>query len=331
MRNSKGMIAAIAAAFLFVVTLLAADHILTYLILRSPSVEAGRISRIVTMADIDEIPIFGASKAEANYIPEFLGRRTYNYGFQSASPDVTNYLLSFEIRKKSIQPIIIDLHQGDVNSIGDVRNYIPFADRSDTYALLARRDDWKWYFRVPGLRYFGSWDWYIKGVLTEHIGLTKVVMRGYTHELNEFPWDAALFAADVRKRLGIPLHWGFVPRQEARLIQLIRQAPHRSFFIVLSPLHRSFFANAVGEQQFRAQLAALRRLPNVHILDFSHVSYPDRFFRNTGHLDYNGARVFSAELRNRLIADGVDLGEATNVEGASTYGTWALNASLGQK
>ena len=48
----------------------------------------------------------------------------------------------------------------------------------------------------------------------------------------------------------------------------------------------------------------------MHILDFSHAPYPDHLFLNTGHLNYDGARTFSAELRARLLADGVDLGGA---------------------
>lgn len=305
MRSSRIASAVLMLALLFAGGALFADAALTRLLLRSESAEAGRIGRLIEGADNQEIPIFGASKAMADYIPSVLGERFYNYGFYSASPDVTSYLVGFEVRKRSDSPIIVDLHQGAFSDIGDVRNYLPFARLHETKELLERANKWRWYYKVPGLRYFGSYDWYVRGVALNHSEATKVFDRGYARELNAVPWDRATFDGNVRQRLAEPFSFGIDPRQEQVFLRSIRQAPQRTFVIVLSPLHESFLAHATGEEAFRYKLQEMAQEPNVRILDFTRTAYPDRYFRDTGHLNYTGALAFSGELREQLKALGI--------------------------
>lgn len=283
---------------------LAADALFTRAILHSGSVEAGRVLRLSEgVGDPNEIPIFGASKARANYIPEELGPRFYNYGFYSASPDVSNMLVAFALKRQSTAPIVIDLHQGAFQDIGDVRNYIPAARSEEVAALLRLTNHWRWYYAIPGIRYFGSYDWYLKGVLSDHIQVTHSIARGYTHEYNTIPWNRATFDDDVRRRLAEPFKFGLDVRQRARFLELIRSAPNRKFYIVLSPLHRSFMAHSYNEPAFRMSLNDFVRLPNVRVFDFTRTTYPDEYFLNTGHLNYRGAVVFSRKLRALIKHD----------------------------
>lgn len=306
MSSSRAFLVAVAAVLAFAGAALLADFVLARSIARSGALEAGRLIRLAEGRDPHEIPIFGASKAEANYMPEALGPRFYNYGLASASPDVANFLIGLELQKPSRAPIVVDLFQGTFAEVGDPRNYLLLGNRPGTRELLERAGVWRWYYAVPGLRFYGSWDWYVKGLLTDRIALTKRVERGYVHHLDEAPWNAARFARDVEKRLKMPLDWKLDQRQSEDFLALARRAPERNFIVVLSPLHRSFLAHGRGEGQFRRDLAALiAAAPNLRLIDMTRAPYPDPYFLNTGHLNERGARAFSTDLRRELIRLGV--------------------------
>ncbi|MDB5579759.1 MAG: hypothetical protein JWR80_4935 [Bradyrhizobium sp.] len=287
---------------------LLSDALFTRLILSSESVEAGRVGRIINgTGGADEIPIFGASKAEADYVPDVLGPGYYNYGFSAASPEVVNTLLTYELKVGHAKTIVIELFPGKFADIGDVRNYIPYARLPEIAQLIRSQDKWQWYYAVPGLRYFGSYDWYLKGILSDHLRATHEIRRGYSVEFNAIAWRRDLFEQDIQRRVAQPpLQFGILPDQARRFLELINSAPDRKFIIVISPLHKSYLHDAVGEPAFRQQLAVFARLPNVRIIDFMHAPYPDEYFRDTGHLNYRGAQIFSAELKAAIANAGRD-------------------------
>lgn len=302
MISSRTLLVSLACMLALAGTAVLADGLLARSIARSEALEAGRLARLAEGRDPHEIPIFGASKAEANYMPKVLGPRFYNYGLASASQDVTNYLIGLELQKPSREPIIVDLAQGAFADVGDPRNYLLLGRRAETRELLERVDVWRWYYAVPGLRFYGSWDWYIKGLLTDRFALTKRVERGYVHHLDQAPWNAEQFARDVEKRLQNPLRWKIDRRQARDLLSLTGRAPDRDFIIVLSPLHRSFLIHARGEAGFRRQLAAITAAaPNLQVIDLTRKAYPDPYYLNTGHLNERGAEAFSTDLRRALI------------------------------
>jgi hypothetical protein len=113
----------------FLTAATAADILTTRLLLhRGESLDAARLGRSIRGDDPDEIPIFGASKARHAYVPEILGPSYFNYAFDSASLDVVNMMLTFELRKPSRRPILIGLHHAGFHGIGDVRTYVPYVD-----------------------------------------------------------------------------------------------------------------------------------------------------------------------------------------------------------
>ena len=48
-------------------------------------------------------------------------------------------------------------------------------------------------------------------------------------------------------------------------------------------------------------LVKLSKFPNVKVIDFSHVDYPDNLFMNTIHLNYYGAKRFTKELKAEMV------------------------------
>ena len=301
MSNSRWIIGTALAALFLAVVAFGADFLLTNAIRDSQALAAGRIARLRYVQDPNEIPIFGSSKAEADYVPSVLGKGFYNYGLASTGLNVTNWLLETELRRPSRQPIIIDLVQWTVVEFGDVRNYLPVSQDKDVRDFLKGAGLWRWYYAVPGLRYFNSWDWYVKGLITDRIVLTKRYDRGFNVNLDEAPWSRADFQEKVAARLALNYGLGIDPLEKRRLLGLVRSAPNRQFVVVLAPLHKSFFAHNDGGIGLRKSLSEMRRgLPNLHVIDMTHANFPDQYFLDTAHLNQRGSRVFSMQLRDEL-------------------------------
>jgi hypothetical protein len=302
MRNSRIAVTTLACTVLFCAMALMIDMIFTGLILKSNWLQAGRIGRVITHADQGDIPIFGASKVVADYIPSILGPKYYNYGFAGTSQSVNNLMISFEIKEASNNPIVVDVYQGTLAGIGDVRDYIPYARYPEVEKMLRDAGEWRWYYVVPGLRYFGSYDWYAKGIISDYTGQRDAIRRGYIPAVNAAPWDRSQFDAVVRERSQLRFTFGLLDAQKARLSQLITMAPNRRFVIVLSPLHKSFFAHSSGEIAFQLYLKQLASRPNVKVIDFTHAPYPDDYFQDTAHMNAKGAAIFSRQLKAALAA-----------------------------
>lgn len=306
MSSSKWLFGTALAALFLALVAFGADVLLTNAIQHSQSLAAGRIARLRDSRDPNEIPIFGSSKAEADYVPSVLGEGFYNYGLASTGLNVTNWLLETELRRPSRQPIVIDLVQWTVVEFGDVRNYLPISQHKDVRDFLKRAGLGRWYYAVPGLRYFNSWDWYVKGLITDRIVLTKRYDRGFNDNLDEAPWSRADFQQKVAARLALNYGLGIDPLEKRRLLSLVRSAPDRQFVVALAPLHKSFFAHNDGGIALREDLREMRRgLPNLHIIDMTHADFPDRYFLDTAHLNQRGARVYSMKLRDELRRLGI--------------------------
>ncbi len=279
-----------------------ADEVLTARIQHSESLAAGRIARLRGARDPQEIALFGSSKAESDYVPSILGKGVYNYGLAATGLNVTNWLLKIELRRQTRQPVIIDLVQWTVVEFGDPRNYIPGSRDRDIRQFLNESGQWRWYYAIPGLRYFGAWDWYVKGLISDRVSLTKRMDHGFSVNLDEPPWNREIFQTKVSERLALNYPFDIDDRQKVRLAGLIRSAPNRQFVLVLAPLHKAFFAHNDGSVALRRELREMQaELPNLHVIDMTHVDYPDSYYADTAHLNQAGAEVFSRQLHDRLV------------------------------
>src|ERR1700677_4959908 len=89
------------------------DFIWTHLVITGNAAsDSARISHLIREHG-SEIPIFGTSKAQDDYLPEILGDDVFNYGMPGASLDETVALMQIECKKQKQTPIVLDLaHQG---------------------------------------------------------------------------------------------------------------------------------------------------------------------------------------------------------------------------
>jgi hypothetical protein len=292
----------------FVVVAAILDYGCTHvLILGAPSTETGKLARLAAADRSTEIPIFGSSAAKVDFDPELLGLDCYNYGMSAASFDVVDVLLGIELSKPSSAPIIMEISNLGYKSFGDVCNFIPYARHPEVRHLLARYASMQWRFWIPGIRYFGYYDTYLKNYLAEHTTSIRKMDRGYTHRvLDAIPWIRSEFDVAVKKRLQEGVWFGLDPAQEQRLLYRLDGTPHRTFFLVCVPLHRSCFVHPRGLQERRRFIEKVATKKNVVVLDWSRVELPDEYYLDTVHLNERGAAEFSRRLGTeirRIVAE----------------------------
>jgi hypothetical protein len=278
------------------------SHLVVY---RTYNSDAGRIRRLIEHRGA-EIPIFGASKARASFIPSLMGVAAYNYGMDASSYDVTDMLIEMELKTGGTSPIILDMSYTWFTGIGDETKFIPFADLPPVRGMLKRVGGWEPYYQVPGLRYFGCYDSYAKEWVAERMTLTRHTEQGYTYEKNSVPWARSSFDADVKERLLNPARWRPIESQRIRFESTLESAENRLFLLIVSPYHRSFYESYQGLDEVHSYLNGLGRFPNVIVMDHCQTDYPDELFRNTTHLNVDGARRFSAELGDELRKLGIN-------------------------
>jgi hypothetical protein len=287
------------ALILFSAVAAFADYAFTrWAIYENRSSDAGRLYHLAAERG-DEIPIFGSSKVYHDYVPAEMGVNAYNYGFDGVSYEVTDALLDIELAKHKTTPVVIDLKPQAEHGIGDPATYIPLAFDARIRRLLRATGSMAWRYYVPGIRYFGYYDEYLKEWINDRAGLMRTVERGFSHE-KYWSFDRARLDAAVRQRVKGPN--GYFPdeTQNERLITHIREHPERLFFLVYSPVHESCFTNFQHIEQFDAFKARLAALPNAVVLDFERSGYPDEWFKDTNHLLYDGALDFSRRLGDTI-------------------------------
>jgi len=283
----------------FAAVAVAADYLITrWAIDENPSSNAGRIRHLVNEHS-DEIPIFGSSKVYYDYVPAEMGLNAFNYGLDGSSYEVTDALLDIELAKHKTAPIIIDLKPQAEHGIGDPSTYIPFAYDPHIRRLFDDSDSMVWRYYVPGIRYFGYYDYYLKELIDDRAHVMRTVERGFSHE-KYWTFDRARLDDAIGQR--IRESNGYFPddAQNSRLIERIKQHPDRLFFLVYSPVHSSCYVNFQNLDRFEAFKAKLGSMQNVVVLDLERTDYPDEWFKDTNHLLYEGAAEFSRSLGRRI-------------------------------
>jgi hypothetical protein len=90
------------------------------------------------------------------------------------------------------------------------------------------------------------------------------------------------------------------PSMEYLLIRNSIRNKTTPIVFVLSPIHSSYYVSYKNKSGMHAFFNSITQIPNVHFIDMNY-SYPDSMFINTTHLNYQGAIVFSKQLKDSLI------------------------------
>ncbi len=264
---------------------------------------AYKVNRMITETHLDEIAIIGSSRAEGGFIPDSLGSHYFNYGLSGSKYDVALFFLSEECKKKKNNPwVLINLDlDGIIRSLGDIANYIPNAGYPPAHKLI--RNEYKSYYSIPVVKYYGLYESYLRDYLNNKIQLTKFTNKGAAIEKKVL--TDKQFNELVEQRRNSATSFEQNDTLVHQMDELINSHPEKKFIFVISPYHNSFFEQYTNPDVVERFMAHLRSLNNVYVFDFGKMPLPDSLFFNTSHLNYKGAVAFNRILRDSLNAIGV--------------------------
>lgn len=256
-----------------------------------------KIHRILYENHLNEIPIFGSSRAEGTFIPTRLGSKYYNYGISGIRDNVILFFLNEECKKKKNTPIVINFDmEGLSNSIGDPNNYILNCNNSDIKKLMDT--DYQFYYSIPIIKYYGNYMFFLKEFLNSKMMLTKYQENGASIEKNILIKEK--FDKLVIERNQTTTTFNNNKQLEINFINIIRSHPERKFILIIPPYHKSYFTKYYNMSNAKIFFKNLNSMKNVSILNYSQLEYNDSLYFNTTHLNYNGAIQFCKLIKPDL-------------------------------
>jgi hypothetical protein len=320
---------------LFALIALSMDQVFDrFIVMKEEISNESKLHRLIHNTSTNEIPVFGSSKARSAFIPDSLGADVYNYGMEKCGFDVINFLLSIELSKAKTSPIIIEYnHRSFISSPSHTINmatYVPNLDEERVQLFLKKNDRLETRFLIPGLRYFGLYFQYLRYYFKRNTGSQKIVSRGgnfsnlmLSDEVFQTLVDNRMDMIDTRMKLEhnsthVEEEISAGGRHELRNLSqyldfsadstlvsdfttMVSDHPERLFVLVYTPQHWSELtgiSNLVEMQEFYKTLDGT--YDNVKVIDLSQLKIPDSGFKNTAHLNIEGAKIFSAELSKNL-------------------------------
>jgi hypothetical protein len=271
-----------------------------YLIDQTPSHGAAKLYRIQE-SQPGEIPILGSSRALCTFIPDSIGPHYFNYGINGIGFAVMDIFLKRALARPDTTPILLNFDYGMFfYQMGDINSYLPHTNLPEVRPLLRKSGQYGFQMEIPGIRYYGSMDAFMKDRLNEKLQLTKAANRGAA--IDKAPFDSSYFALMVQQRRDSVQHWD--PSQELidTLFERIHTHRDREFVIVVAPYHKVFYEamDPKSLQRGAIFLDWLDAEPNVRVVQWDTWEWPDRYFLNTSHVNLEGAQYTSKLLKEAL-------------------------------
>jgi hypothetical protein len=265
-----------------------------YVIFNSEISGAYKINRILNKTKNSEIPIFGSSRAQGNFVPSILGDNYFNYGIDGTQANIWLFFLEQELKKEKSTPIIINFDlEGLVYSDGDIGNYIPNWENTESILISER----EFYYNVPLLKYFGKFELYTKYFLNDRMNLTNVTDNGGSFVKTHLTQDKFQEAVSERHKTETLFILDNVLLEK---FNSLIASTSRQIILVTSPYHKAYFNKFNNIDDVNNYMSNLKLKKNILIIDLRNYIQTDSMFMNTTHLNYEGAVKFSNELNNRL-------------------------------
>lgn len=320
---------------MFLILALSFDIVFTkWIILQSELSNESKVHRLLTYDAPNEIPVFGSSKSRSGFIPDSLGEEVYNYGMEKCGFDVVNFLLEVELSKDKSSPIYIEYnHRSFISSPSHSINaatYVPNIQHPEVETFLTKNDAMEMRYHLPGLRYYGSYVYYLRYFLKGNAGSRKTVSKGgvfTSYQLSERVFttlvnnrlkminerstlehaanttEEVISAAGRKKleNLNAYLKFSYSQKLVERFKELAAAHPNRPIYLIQTPRHWSETKGIENLDEMNAFYQAIDdAVANVHVLDFSGLPLLDTDYKNTSHLNLYGAQKFNSALRKQL-------------------------------
>ncbi|MCC6838729.1 MAG: hypothetical protein IT230_01075 [Flavobacteriales bacterium] len=316
----------------FIVVALCTDLVVQrWFIFNDKASNPSKIRRLVQSTDPAEIPVFGSSKGRSAFIPDSLAPTVYNYSMERGNFDIVEFLLETELAKPRTTPVLLEFnHRYFVHAPQytiDMATFAPNINEPGVKDFLRKSDRLETRFMVPGLRYFGSIEGYVRKGMDDDGTSTRVSVKGglFTEraappvqlanqvaarersialreklEHDKDDVKEAISAEDRYKlqALNTLLLFSAPKERVARFAELVASRPDRQVLVAYTPQHWSELKGIANYGEITALFDSLQQHhPNLHFYDYSHMQLPDSAFKNSAHLNNTGARAFCAAFK----------------------------------
>ena len=249
-----------------------------------------KVHRMLYENDVNEIPIYGSSRANGSYIPSLIDSNCFNYGLEKTEIDYLLICLETELTKDRSTPIIINFDYGlFARKIGDIAHFVPSVGHPAIQEYLDSLYSFR--MQVPLMKYFGHLETYSKTVKAEQEAFHCLdrgcfILKDPTTEV---------FKESLKLRRESKSHFIVDTVKKQKLINLFKESS-RQIYLVVAPYHRVFFESYVNMPDARKFLDSADALKSVKLIDLGEMELEDDEYLNTGHVNYWGAKKFSEKL-----------------------------------
>lgn len=267
-----------------------------FVIFKSQINGASKVNKILSKTANDEIPIFGSSRAEDNFVPSIIAsKHCFNYGISGTQANIWLFFLEQELKKQKNTSIIINFDLGGlVYADGNIGNYIP--NWGKTKNILKNKGEF--YFDIPFIKYYGQYERYFKFYINEKINLTKSTDNGGSFEKNKL--TKAKFNELVSKRENTKSSFNLNKQLLSKFNKLIKST-NRNIVLVVSPYHKSYFNQFENIEIANKYLNSINEIKNITVIDLRNYIIDNNMFMNTTHLNHEGAIKFTRKLKEELL------------------------------
>jgi hypothetical protein len=254
-----------------------------------------KVHRMLFENDLNEIPIFGSSRANGSYIPSLIDSNCFNYGLEKTEIDYLLLCLETELEKTRCTPIIINFDYGlFARKVGNIAHFVPSASHPKVQSYLG--DLYSLRMRVPLMKYFGHFDTYSKTLKAEFDAF-HCLDRGCF--ILKDP-TLASFKTSLKLRAQSNYFFEIDSCKNQKLINLLNKTERKIYFVI-APYHRVFFESCINMPDAVQYLKTLNDISSVAVIDLGAMNLNDDEFLNTGHVNFWGAEKFSIKLKSIIF------------------------------
>lgn len=263
-----------------------------------------------------DIIITGSSRAVSHYDPRVIqsvtGRTAFNIGRNGSQTDMQLAVLKMYLKHNQMPKLVV--HNLDAFSfvttqeVYDPAQYIPYLNEQEIYDALLRINKDAWWktrhlpmygYAVEDMRY--NWVLGVKGIFgwSPH----EDFFQGFNPRAGNWTEDFEKFKAANQDGVRFEIESDGI-RDVEELIQLCKGKGIK-LVLVYSPEYREMQELTKNRPEIFANFRKLARRYDVPFWDFSDWEFSSNreFFRNSQHLNAEGAELFSKDLANRLASE----------------------------
>ena len=252
----------------------------------------------------EEIPILGSSRTEAGFVPSELSPFAFNYGLSGSGQWETLLHFKAVCSRKDAKLVIVNLDPWGMQGKGKLMGNYSLAYGSPILKEYETQTRVELLNRLPGMRFYGKFRNNIGDYLNSILAATKKIDNGAILQRlsrNQTEWEYIIGKCQPPRFNVNDLTW-----QEYK--KILTANPKVKVVFVVSPVAPPWWERFEDKAELQSFLANLAQMPNVMVLDMCSTNidrYDLSYFMDLTHLNENGARRFTKELKSALKTHGL--------------------------